>query len=221
MNDATPLVVANHKSNLNWQELENWLESLQENFAIFKGTLVICPASAFLESTAQRIKELALPVKLGAQDISKFEQGKYTGELAASQIADICHFAIIGHSERRSNFNETDDDLKRKVENATKVKIEPIFCVQAETDEIPQGVTIVAYEPVFAIGTGNPEAPQKASEVAGKIKQKGSYTVLYGGSVNGQNVKSYIATGNLDGVLVGSTNSLDPVKFREVVISLN
>lgn len=219
MNDATPIVVANHKANLNWQDLEKWLQSLTE-VGNFKGTIVVCPSSAFLKAAAQKIKDLNLSVKLGSQDISKFEQGAYTGELAASQIADICSYSIIGHSERRSNFSETEDDLTKKVENAKAAGIEPIFCVQSETDEIPQEVTIVTYEPIFAIGTGNPETSDKAAQVAEEIKGQGEYQVLYGGSVGGENVKSYIGTGKIDGVLV-ATNSLDPVKFLEVIQALS
>jgi triosephosphate isomerase (TIM) len=84
--------------------------------------------------------------------------------------------------------------------------------------QIPDNVKIVAYEPVFAIGTGNPDTPQNAKNIAKTIKQKGIDIVLYGGSVSGANVKSFLEKNLIDGVLVGSS-SLEASDFLKIVES--
>ena len=218
MNDTLPLVIANLKANKTWDEIVLWLEQVGKSAANFAGTFIICPSHPFLAATYQKIKNDNLKVKLASQDISKFEQGPYTGETAASQIASICSYAIIGHSERRQNFAEDEPALAKKVENAKAAKIEPIYCVQAQETPIPNGVSIVAYEPVFAIGTGNPDTPQNAKSTAKNIKGRGNYLVLYGGSVSGQKVQSFLEKGTIDGVLVGSV-SLDPAEFIDILES--
>lgn len=215
----TPLVVANLKANKTLGEFSDWLEEVGTESASFIGTVVICPSFPFLAVASQKLAFGNWPLKLGSQDISKFEQGSYTGEVAASQIASICQYAIIGHSERRQNFKENDEVLFEKVANAQKANLEIIYCVQSEKDEIPGEVKIVAYEPVFAIGTGSPDTPQNAKSIAERLKTKGEYTVLYGGSVRAENVKSYLFKDLIDGVLVGATNSLDPQKFIQILKS--
>lgn len=217
MNDSKPLVVANLKANKTWDEVSIWIDEVGQAAASFSGTVIFCPASPFLSASYLKIRQLDLKLQIGSQDISKFEQGAYTGESAASQIADICQYSIIGHSERRQNFGETDEVLAAKVKNAKSVNIEPIFCVQSAENNIPADVEIVAYEPTFAIGTGNPDTPENALVVAQKIKEKGPFTVLYGGSVSERNVKSFLKRDVIDGVLVGATNSLDPAKFVAII----
>ena len=219
MNEQTPLVVANLKANKTWDETSAWLDEVGPISKDFSGTIVLCPSAPFLASTHLSLITNHLSLKLGSQDISRFEQGAYTGEVAASQIASICQYTIIGHSERRQNFKENDEILFEKVKNTQKAGLEIIYCVQSENDEIPDDVKVVAYEPVFAIGTGNPDTPENAKTIAEKLKARGEYTILYGGSVNSENVKSYLSKGLIDGVLVGATNSLDPEKFIGILKS--
>lgn len=219
MNNPLPLVVANLKANKTWDEISSWIDDVAKLAQNFSGTIIFCPSSPFLASSYQKISQNGINLKLGAQDISEFEQGAYTGEVAASQIADVVSFVLIGHSERRQNFKEDDGTLEKKVENAKNAKIEPIFCVQNENTPIPPKVEIVAYEPVFAIGTGNSDTPENVQTVAQKLKAKGQYAILYGGSVSGQNVKAFVKD-NVEGVLIGATNSLDPQKFTGIISSL-
>lgn len=219
MNDLIPLVVANLKANKTWNEMCAWLNEIGPKCSSFTGTVVVCPSDPFLSSASEIIKRGGWVLKLGNQDISQFEQGAYTGEVAASQISDLVQYSIIGHSERRQNFKEDEEILKVKVTNIKKAQIEPIFCIQSEDDLIPAGVKIVAYEPVFAIGTGNPDTPQNVQNIATQIKGKGQFTVIYGGSVAPENVKSYLRKNLIDGVLVGATNSLNPEKFNQVLES--
>lgn len=218
MNDQLPLIIANLKANKAWGEIVVWLDNVGETAQTFSGTVIICPPHPFLSSTYQKIKSDNLKIEIASQDISRFEQGPYTGEFAASQVAGICKYCIIGHSERRQNAKEDDGMLAKKVENAKAAKIEPIFCVQGQETPIPDGVSHVAYEPVFAIGTGNPDTPQNAKSTAEKLKQRGDYLVIYGGSITGKNVKSFLDKGTVDGVLVGSA-SIDPWEFIEIIES--
>ena len=219
MNNPLPLVVANLKANKTWDEISSWIDDVANLAQNFSGTIIFCPSSPFLAASYQKISQNGINLKLGTQDISRFEQGAYTGEIAASQIADIVDFAIIGHSERRHNLKEDDATLRKKVENAKNAKIEPIFCVQNENTPIPQKVEIVAYEPIFAIGTGNPDTPENVQANAQRLMAKGDYTILYGGSVSAGNVKSFVKD-SIQGVLVGATNSVDPQKFINIILSL-
>lgn len=219
MNETFPIICANLKAHKTWDQMSDWLKTVGQASRQFKGTLIVCPSYPYLAAIHQQITKENYQIKLGSQDLSQFEQGAYTGEVAASQIADICSFAIIGHSERRQNFKETANVLSQKVANAQKALIQPIFCIQSSNDPIPQGVQFVAYEPVFAIGTGNPDTPDNVHQVAQTTKTHGQLTVLYGGSVSPENIKSYLAKGLVDGVLVGATNSLDPQKFIAILNS--
>lgn len=218
MNDSLPLIIANLKANKTWEEIEVWLDEVAKTAADFPGTVLICPSYPYLSQSAWKIKNKNLKIKLASQDVSKFEQGAYTGEVAASQIKDLCTYSLVGHSERRRNFDEDDQALTVKVQNAITANIMPIFCVQDENTKIPQGVEIVAYEPPSAIGTGNPDTPENAHKVSQKIKEKGNYIVLYGGSVDSKNAASHLKKGIIDGLLVGNA-SLDPLEFTKILES--
>lgn len=217
MNDPLPLVVANLKANKTWDEMSAWLDRIGPKATDFAGTIIVCPSYPFLASARQKIESAKWHIQLGSQDISQFEQGAYTGEVAASQISGLCQYAIIGHSERRQNFKEDNQVLAQKVQNAQKANVTPIFCIQDSQTQIPQGCQIVVYEPIFAIGTGNPDTPENAQKVAREVKTKGNFTVIYGGSVSAENVQSYLLKEIIDGVLVGATNSLDPQKFIQIL----
>ncbi|MBI2599136.1 triosephosphate isomerase [Candidatus Curtissbacteria bacterium] len=216
MLDNLPLIVANFKANKTWDEVASWIQSVAPKAQTFPGTVVISPSMPFISEASQKIKDQSLKIKLASQDISKFEQGAATGEVAASQIKDLAAYTLIGHSERRQNFGEDDKILALKVQNAISAHIEPIFCVQGGDSPVPQGVKIIAYEPLFAIGTGNPDDPANAKSMGQKLKTNGNYLVLYGGSVTAQNIKSFLKKGLLDGVLVG-TASLDPQSFLKII----
>lgn len=125
--------------------------------------------------------------------------------------------SIIGHSERRDKFGETDEIIAEKVKQAQASEIEPILCIQNADTPIPQGVRIAAYEPVFAIGTGTPDTPENADSVAAQVKSKNpELTILYGGSVTSENCQSFIDKENLSGLLIGKA-SLDADEFLKIV----
>lgn len=221
MNDPFPLVVANHKANKTWDEIESWLKEVGPEAENFKGTIVFCPSFPFIAASYEIIKSKKYKIKLGSQDISFFDQGPYTGEVAATQLKGIVEYSLVGHSERRQNFNEDDAHLQNKLVNAQKADIKAILCIQSENTPILNDVAIVAYEPTFAIGSGNPDTLTSIENVAKKIKEKGPYSVLYGGSVSQDNVAGMMLIGAIDGVLVGASHSLDPQKFIAILKAIH
>jgi len=220
MIDTPPLVIANQKANKTWLEVKAWLHEVGPHTKNFVGTVIFCPSMPFLVSSHQEIESRKYNMKLGAQDISFFEQGPYTGEVAASQIKDIIGYVIVGHSERRQNFQEDDARLQNKLVNIQKAGVNAIYCVQSDTTPVLNDVPIIAYEPTFAIGTGNPDTLVHIQSVTEKIKQKGPYTVIYGGSVSKDNVGAIRLLGSIDGVLVGASHSLDAGSFIDILSAI-
>lgn len=132
-------------------------------------------------------------------------------------ISEFASYVIIGHSERRKEFHETETLLEQKVQEAKISHLEPIFCVQGKTTPVPEEVAIAAYEPVRAIGSGHADTPEDANEVAQFLKDRKEIPyVLYGGSVTAENVNTFTRQDAIDGVLVGGA-SLDPEKFAGIV----
>lgn len=214
------LIIANFKSYKTKTEAENWLKGIEviENLAGLENKkVIICPPFTLLDLFNKYILSHNLPLSLGAQNISRLPEGAYTGEINGAQIKDFADYVIIGHSERRSGFSEDESVVEEKVKMAIDYNLTPILCVQNEENKIPQGVSIVAYEPIFAIGTGNPDMPENVKAVVDKIKDKGKAdSIIYGGSVTPENVKSFTTMENINGVLVG-TDSLDLEKFLKIV----
>lgn len=212
------ILVANLKSHKTESEAKIWLEELKklDKSFFFRHEIIVSVPFTLLDFFKRSIHEEKLKISLAAENISEFDEGPYTGEVNAKQIKEFADFVLIGHSERRTNFNESNEVLLKKVQMANKYNLVPIFIIQNPTDLIPQGVELVAYEPISAIGSGNPESSEKAEEIALEIKQKGNYSVLYGGSVNAGNVKEFTVKENIDGVLVGSA-SLDAQEFIKII----
>lgn len=212
-------LVANWKSNKTGLEAREWLERIKnQELRIKDKEIIICPPFTLLSTMKALIGKKKLPFKLGAQDVSPFDVGAHTGEVNAKQIKEFGDYVIIGHSERRNNFGETDDSLVKKVRQALAVKLTPIYCIQNETTFVPEGVTMVAYEPPTAIGTGNPDTPENAERVVKIVKDKYPYilSLLYGGSVTPDNIRSFVEMENISGVLVGGA-SLDALKFTTLI----
>ncbi|MBI5044902.1 MAG: triosephosphate isomerase [Candidatus Levybacteria bacterium] len=198
------------------------LSYLAKNVSVDR-KIILCPSFILLPELAGLLHEFHLSgkIKLGAQNISPYPDGPHTGEVSARQIAEFASYVIIGHSERRREYNESDEILEKKVSAALEQNITPIFCVSDKDEFIPSGVTLVAYEPVDAIGTGSPDDPKSAQAVASYIKEKKHiHYVLYGGSVTSRNVDLYIQQPDIDGVLVGGA-SLDPVEFSQIIQNAN
>lgn len=223
MSDAKKYIVGNWKSNKTSVEVEAWFKQFASLFTASKEKLgnleiVVCPPYIYLPLANKLQHEFNLPIKIGAQDVSPFQNGAYTGAIFASQIAEFAKYVLVGHSERRSNFHEDDAQLFEKVKRAQEANLEVIYCIQDENTSIPQDVKIIAYEPVWAIGSGKTDTPENADRVAARVKEKHKEAVvIYGGSVNQDNVVGFINTSHIDGVLPGGS-SLDPQKFWEIVV---
>lgn len=217
-------VIANWKSNKTIAEALDWISQAGPQIPKDPSTssgqalkVVVCPAFDALSEVKKAILVGNFPISVGAQDLSHFGSGAYTGEEPAQTLNQLIDLVILGHSERRLNFNETDEIITQKTKQALENNITPLVCVQNESTPIPKECKLVAYEPVFAIGTGNPDTPENASTTAESLKQKHGQDlqVLYGGSVNTENVKSFITQKNLSGVLVGNA-SLDAEEFIKI-----
>ena len=168
-------------------------------------------------------------IAVGAQNCYFKECGAFTGEVSVNQVADLgCKYVLVGHSERRKIFSETDKDVNEKTKMALSLNITPVVCV-GETDEertagrakfvvknqLAEGLkdvdakkVLIAYEPVWAIGTGKACSVADAGDINRFIKDTlGSDTVvLYGGSANAQNCVAYLKEASYDGLLVGGAS---------------
>ncbi len=178
----------------NWKMNKTLVESQELVSKIINGLgkdnkcdVIVCPPFTSLNEVYSLIKNT--PVKLGAQNMHYEESGAYTGEVSASMIKSVgCEYVILGHSERRTIFSETDETINKRIKAALMSKLKPIFCIgelleQRESGETMkvvssqiakglEGITteqmknvIIAYEPVWAIGTGKTATPQQAQEV--------------------------------------------------------
>lgn len=215
-------IAANWKSNKTIDESLEWLDIVgpglvkNENIEI-----IVCPLFSCIAELKKEIQDKNYPIILGSQDLSPFGTGAYTGEEAAPLLKDLINFSIIGHSERRENFGETDEMVKEKFDQAKESGIEPILCIQNANTPIPGGCSIAAYEPIFAIGTGTPDTPENAQIVAKEVKEKTpGINILYGGSVTDQNCKDFVSEQDIAGLLIGKA-SLDPKEFLKIVENCN
>lgn len=179
-------------------------------------------------------------IRLGAQNIHWEEQGAYTGEISGPMLEEIgVHYVIVGHSERRQYFGETDETVNLRLKAAQKAGLIPILCVgetkqQRDTHQtesiifnqlsidltnVDQSRLVIAYEPIWAIGTGETCAAVEANRVIGLIRSQLSnseVTIQYGGSVKPDNIDEIMRQPEIDGVLVGGA-SLDPASFARIV----
>ncbi len=208
------LIAGNWKSNKTTTEAIEWLH----NFKIeTTAQVVLFVPFTLLYPLKQEIARLRLPIELGAQDVSPFGDGAYTGEVNARQIKELADWVIIGHSERRGHFGETDELLAKKVAQAKDAGLKIIYCVSNDATIVPAGVDTVAYEPVWAIGTGKSDTPENASRVVAAIKAKTqASSVIYGGSVTPENVASFVSEEAIDGVLPGGA-SLNAETFSQLI----
>jgi triosephosphate isomerase len=215
-------IAGNWKSNKTTTEAIEWLQKFKIQNSKFKMeyvTVVVCIPFTILSIFRYHIQQLKLPIQLGAQDVSPYPDGAYTGAVSARQLKELCDWVIIGHSERRKYFRETDIVLAQKVDQAKDAGLKIIYCVPDENVIVPQGVDVIAYEPIWAIGTGKTDTPENASTVIETIKKKtGVTSVIYGGSVTPENVASFVTQPAIDGVLSGGA-SLDPEKFYRLIES--
>jgi len=215
------IIAANWKSNKTVSESIDWFMTFGN--AVQNGPplpsemrIILCLPYTHLYIMHDLCSKAGLPVAIGAQDVSPFPDGAYTGQISARMINDLAEWVIVGHSERRKYFHETDEDLAKKVNSVHKENLKVIYCVSDDKMPVPS-VDIVAYEPLWAIGTGKTDTPENAGNVLSKLKNySGVATALYGGSVTPENVAGFLSQPAIDGVLIGGA-SLDAEKFIRLI----
>jgi triosephosphate isomerase (TIM) len=192
MAERTPLLAANWKMNKTIEETERFLAEFLPGVPDAGVEVVICPPYPSLKAAIEHCAQTQ--VKVAAQNMHEADSGAFTGEVSAPMLRDVGVDAVIlGHSERRQHFCETDEALARKVPAALTGGLEPILCVGEREDERDAGTTeevlrtqveadlsavederladvVIAYEPVWAIGTGRTATPEQAVEAIGFIR---------------------------------------------------
>lgn len=190
-----PLVAGNWKMNGSLASARALVEGIKAGIgSVSNAEMAVCPPYVYIPSVADMISGSG--ISLGAQDVNDQESGAHTGEVAPNMLTDIgCKYAIVGHSERRSIYGESDEFTARKFAAARKAGLVPILCVGELLEEREQGITeqvvakqldavidlegvealgdaVIAYEPVWAIGTGKTATPDQAQEVHAFIRGK-------------------------------------------------
>lgn len=228
------IIVANLKMNLNYNEALNYGDILRKyNY----DNIIVCPSNIHIDLMHK------YGVVVGAQDAYYLNKGAYTGEVSFYQLKDLVKYCIIGHSERRTLFNESNEIIKDKIASCFFNKIIPILCIgetkeeydNKKTFEIVEeqikdlnisGEIIIAYEPVYSIGTGIIPNDGGIDNVHTYIKKrfKEIYNidikVLYGGSVNLDNCKDICNIESVDGLLIGGA-SIDVNNLIEIYKKVN
>jgi triosephosphate isomerase len=186
----TPLIAGNWKMNTTVEEAITLVKSmLMDLEAIRNVEKLLCPPYISLSAIKEVISGTS--IKLGAQNMHFKEKGAYTGEISPIMLKDLCSFVVLGHSERRQYFNETDKMINDKVKSAIQFGITPIMCVGESLEENEKGKTreivtkqvkaglaeieagnsiVIAYEPVWAIGTGKAATGKQANDTIGMIR---------------------------------------------------
>ena len=183
----------------------------------------VCAPFPYLCDMAEWLR--ATPIAWGAQNVSEHEKGAYTGEVSAAMLVEFgCRYVIVGHSERRHIYGETDKQVGAKYAAARKAGLTPIVCVGETLEEREAGRTeevvarqldavqfaggVLAYEPVWAIGTGRNATPEQAQAVHGFLRMRVApeTKILYGGSVKAQNAAAIFAMPDVDGGLIGGAS---------------
>ena len=227
---ARKLIVGNWKMNGAMQLVEAITAELVSELPDLRCELVICPPATLLAEVARALAGSGIPA--GGQDCHAESTGAYTGDVSATMLREAgASWVILGHSERRSAYGETDALIRRKATTAAAAGLTPIICV-GETEQerdsgrqtevvsaqirgsVPDGFGgVIAYEPVWAIGTGRSAQVQDIAQmhafVRAQLEGIGSEheargaRVLYGGSVKAENAEPILAIQNVDGALVG------------------
>ncbi|MEW8627255.1 MAG: triose-phosphate isomerase [Candidatus Thiodiazotropha sp.] len=188
-----PLVAGNWKMNGSLESVRSLLDGIKEGVgAVTNAEVAVCPTAIFIPEAQQSLS--GTDVAWGGQDLSTEASGAYTGEVAASMLNDFaCKYVIVGHSERRTYHDESDELVAKKFATARAAGLAPILCVGETLEERESGVTnevvarqlnavielegvaaladgVIAYEPVWAIGTGKTATPEQAQEVHAFIR---------------------------------------------------
>lgn len=233
-NSRQRLVVGNWKMKGNLAENATLLKGITAQWQGEDGVATaLCPPYVYLSQAAEALSQSS--VELGAQNLSEYPAGAYTGEVSGEMLADLgCRYVIVGHSERRRMQGETCAQVAEKFHAAQEAGLIPILCVGESEQEREAGMAletigrqlmtvvervgleafgraVVAYEPVWAVGTGKTASPEQAEEVhrfiRAELGELGPKTqILYGGSVKPSNAEQLFAMPDIDGALLGGAS---------------
>ncbi len=237
------LVVGNWKMNGGLAANAALLGALTADWTGMPGReLALCVPYPYLMQAQAALS--SSPISWGAQDVSEHGAGAYTGEVSAAMLVEFgCRYAIVGHSERRQYYGDTDGVVAAKAHAALATKVTPIACVGETLGEREAGMTeavvlrqlgevlarvgdearrlVVAYEPVWAIGTGRTASPEQAQAVHATLRARlakagaAEVLLLYGGSVKADNAAALFAMADIDGGLIGGA-SLKAAEFLAI-----
>lgn len=238
------ITIANWKMNMLWKEADAFCSALLSTYKAKAGCEVgIAPPATLLRDVHTMVKGSG--IKVFAQNAYFEPKGAFTGELSMAQIKDCgCHGVILGHSERRQFFGESDENLVKKIKAAWEYELLPVLCIGETLTQRDAGFTldvlhsqldvihrtgsgpiVLAYEPIWAIGTGRVAEPVQIEEVHSFIheellrvwsNQGHEVPIQYGGSVTPDNFDGILKVPYVAGGLVGGA-SLDPAKFQKLV----
>jgi len=229
-----PVIAANWKMNLDSKEMTTLINGVSSASTNYKNIeLIISPSHCYLKDVSSELTN----GQVASQTISEFDSGAYTGEVSA-KMSKSCgaSFTLLGHSERRYVFFETNDMIQKKLTLCKQYQLTPILCVGETLEERNSGqvksvisnqlnvireydeVFYIAYEPVWAIGTGQTATPEIAEDVHAFIRKEvgEGIPILYGGSVNANNVDALLKMPSINGALIGGA-SLKLDEFTKIM----
>lgn len=230
------LIVANWKMNLNPEQASEYLAQLKGELVLDeKVEVVLAPTFLALDRMSKERGEFSL----AAQNCATLDSGALTGEVSAEQMVGLVDYVIVGHSERRMLFDESDAVVRAKIEEVLHNGLKPILCVGernlGEIEEVlRRQITvaltdlnckemIIAYEPVYAVGAAESASSDQISravnlihEIASEIAEDLKVKILYGGSVDETNTEEILNIQGIEGLLVGRA-SLNATKFAKIV----
>lgn len=233
------IIAGNWKMNMLNSEAERFMTELIPLVKNAKCEIVLCTPFTDIQGVSKLARGTNIGV--GAQNVAWADKGAFTGEISADMLKEVgASYVIIGHSERRAYFGETDESVNKRLIQALRCGLKPIVCVGESLEEREGGLTekvltrqlteglkgakgdvIIAYEPIWAIGTGRTATPEMANETIGFIRRTvepllGEVSILYGGSMNGANAQNLVDMSEIDGGLIGGA-SLKSAEFATIV----
>ena len=213
------LIVGNLKMYMSLPDIIKYVEGMDGIYT----NVVVCPTSIYVPYFLKR------GFKVGLQNVFYENNGSYTGEISPKQAFELgIDYVILGHSERRKHFNETNEIINKKIKKSLENNLKVILCVGENDEEAKPFISnqlqeclkdineevIIAYEPIKAIGTGVIPTIEYINEIISFIKDKGYNTVLYGGSVDENNALDILNV--CDGLLIGRA-ATDVNKFKKII----
>lgn len=243
MSNIKTVIAGNWKMNKTLPDVEHFLDHLQPTeWPDDKEVIIGCPFP-MLHFLAKKVDQLNLPITVAAQNCHQESSGAYTGEVSADMLSSVgASMVILGHSERRQYFGETDEIIHQKIQASLEAGLKVIYCCGEKKEEREKGEYLdvvlnqidvalkgfdswdrlmIAYEPVWAIGTGLVASPEQAEEMHAAIRQNISHEgsqipILYGGSMKPANAAELLNKENVNGGLIGGA-SLDPESFQLLI----